>query len=59
MSISRLSDALNKIQRLAEAALSLSNQRDEAELKIQLIEIISKTAEEAVSEGEAWASQFH
>ncbi|MDK3007193.1 hypothetical protein QPK77_04330 [Providencia rettgeri] len=59
MSISRLSDALNKIQRLAEAALSLSNQRDEAELKIQLIEIISKTAEEAVSEGEAWASLFH
>nr|WP_283092765.1 MULTISPECIES: hypothetical protein [Providencia] len=58
MSISRLSDALNKIQRLAEAALSLSNQRDEAELKIQLIEIISKTAEEAVSEGEAWVSQF-
>ncbi|MDU7494724.1 hypothetical protein [Providencia rettgeri] len=53
MSISRLSDALNKIQRLAEAALSLSNQRDEAELKIQPIEIISKTAEEAVSEGEA------
>nr|WP_306823622.1 hypothetical protein [Providencia rettgeri] len=59
MSISRLSDALNKIQRLAEAALSLSNQRDEAELKIQLIEIISKTAEEVVSEGEAWASLFH
>lgn len=41
------------ISRLSDAALSLSNQRYEAELKIQLIEIISKTAEEAVSEGEA------
>lgn len=46
----RLLDSLNKIHYLAEAALFLSNKGEEAETKLQLIEIIRKTAEEAKSE---------